>query len=42
MLLLNYCSIEKQDKKKDLIWLIGFGSFEIIFILLAEKIKISR
>ena len=40
MLLLNHCFIEKQDSKKDFIWPISLGSFEIVFILLAKIIAI--
>ena len=38
--LLNYCSIGKKGRKKDLIWPISFGSFKIIFILLIKTIEI--
>ena len=40
MLLLNYCSIEKQVGKKDLIWPFGFSGFEIFLILLIKIIAI--
>ena len=38
--LLNYCLVEKQEGKKDLIWLIGPTGFEIILTLLVETIVI--
>ena len=38
--LLDYCRAEKRDSKKDSIWLIGPGGFEIVFTLLAETIAI--
>ena len=37
MPLLNYCFIEKQSGKKDLIWLISSSGFEIVHILLKKK-----
>ena len=41
MPLLNHCLVEKQDGKKNSIWLIGLGSFEMILILLAKTIAIK-
>ena len=40
ILLLNYCFIEKQNGKKDLICSIGLDSFKIIFVLLVKTIAI--
>ena len=40
MLLLNYCFTKKQNSKKNLIWPITFGNFEIICKLLVEIIAI--
>ena len=41
MPLLNHCSIEKRDGKKDSIWPIKLSGFKIVFTLLAE-IELSR
>ena len=38
--LLDYCFVEKQGGKKNLVWPISLGFFEIVFILLAETITI--
>ena len=40
MPLLNYCFVEKQGKKRDLIWLVGSNDFKIVFTLLAKTIAI--
>ena len=40
MLLLNYYFIEKRGGKKNLIWPVSSGGFEIVFILLAEIIAV--
>ena len=40
MPLLNSYSIEEQDGKKDLIWLISYGGLKMIFTLLAETIAV--
>ena len=41
VLLLDHYSAEKRGGKKDLIWPIGLGGFEIVFTLLAETIAIE-
>ena len=38
---LNYFFTELQGNKRDLIWPIGLGNFEIVFILLAKLIAIQ-
>ena len=38
--LLDYCPIEKRSGKKDSIWPIDLGGFEIVLTLLAETIAI--
>ena len=40
VLLLNYCSVEKQDGKKNLIWPIGLSGFKMVFTLLVKLIVI--
>ena len=40
MLLLNYCFVEKQGSKRNLIWPIGHNNFKMILTLLAEAIAI--
>ena len=40
MQLLNYCFIEKQKGKKDLIGLVNLSSFKMILILCREPIAI--
>lgn len=38
IVLLNYCFLKKQDSKRDLLGLIGFRNFKVIFTLLAKVI----
>lgn len=38
--LLDYCFVEKQGNKRDLIGFVGLSSFETVFTLLAKAVAI--